>query len=199
MAVASPFERDYWSRLWVVQEIFNARAVQVFCGSSSLWYSAFSRASVIFQQHREPLNALFPAGRGRGRGQAAAPRSQFSVPQVLIHQGPASFPDSGLFRGFHEDTEGKPDASILLGALCSCRRKFAADPRDKVFGLLGILPQWIYDDFPPDYSLSAKEIYTAVVDYLLKTTASLNVICEAIHFPLYSSTVTWNRMWPCGR
>jgi len=184
-AVASLFERDYWSRLWVVQEIFNAKTIQILCGTSSVEYSAFSRASAILGHHREILNSLFPAGQGRGQ---VALRSQFSVPQALVHQGPASFPDFRLFRDAHRDDN--PNATILLDALCSCRRKFAADPRDKVFGILGVLPPRIREEFTPDYSLAPKEVYTDVVDYLLTTTSSLNVICEAVHFPLHSNAVT---------
>lgn len=169
----------------MVQEIFNARTIQIYCGSDSLVYSAFSRASAILRDHREVLNALFPAGQGRGQ---AALRSQFSIPQALIHQGPASLPDFRLFRDAQQD--GNPDTSILLNALCSCRRKFAADPHDKVFGILGTLPQRIREKFLPNYRLSSKEIYTDVVDYLLTITSSLNVICEAIHFPLQTNAVT---------
>ncbi|KAK3350055.1 hypothetical protein B0T25DRAFT_611156 [Lasiosphaeria hispida] len=159
-AVASLFERDYWSRLWVVQEVFNAKAIQVDCGTSTnLGYGAFLEA----------------------KGWKSL-RSQFSVFQVLVHQGPASFPNFRLFKDTH------PDGSILLDALRACRRKLAADPRDKVFGI--VLPQEIRDGFPPDYSLSPKEVYTDIVDYLLTTTGRLDVICEVIHFPLHTSAIT---------
>ncbi|KAK0704485.1 heterokaryon incompatibility protein-domain-containing protein [Lasiosphaeris hirsuta] len=183
-AVASLFERDYWSRLWVVQEVFNAKAIRVYCGTSpSLGYRAFVDASVAFRSNRELLNTFFPANSVRGRSGASL-RSQFSVSQVLVHQGPAGFPDFRLFKDAHSD------GSILLDALRACRRKLATEPRDKVFGILGVLPQEIRDEFPPDYNLSAKDVYTDIVDYLLTTTGRLDVICEAIHFPLHTSAVT---------
>ena len=31
-ATVSLFERDYWRRLWIVQEVFNARDITVYCG-----------------------------------------------------------------------------------------------------------------------------------------------------------------------
>ncbi|KAF2240450.1 hypothetical protein BU26DRAFT_572642 [Trematosphaeria pertusa] len=56
------------------------------------------------------------------------------------------------------------------------RRKLNADARDKVFGILGVLPETIRSEFPVDYSLSIKEVYVNVVDLLLSTTDRLDVI-----------------------
>ena len=35
-ALVSLFERPYWKRLWVVQEVLNATEIDVYCGSSKL-------------------------------------------------------------------------------------------------------------------------------------------------------------------
>jgi hypothetical protein len=86
----------------------------------------------------------------------------------------------------------------LLEVLYLCRTKLAADPRDKVFGILGLLPQEIRDQFPPNYSLSVKDVYTNVVDFLLTSTGRLDVICEAIHYPLHLSPIrlpSWVPDW----
>ncbi|KAI0006433.1 hypothetical protein F4779DRAFT_620627 [Xylariaceae sp. FL0662B] len=76
------------------------------------------------------------------------------------------------------------------GMLCACRRKLTSEPRDKVFTVLGILPGevWLYSPRSPDYSVSLKEVYINVVDFLLRTTRRLDVICEAIYFPLRAKT-----------
>jgi len=178
-AVVSLFERDYWGRLWVVQEVLNAKAITVYCGSTSLPWTALTRASDTFRQHKSLLDSHFPAG-STERKYRVLPRSQFTYSQVLVHQGPGSFPDFGSFLSHAEGS--------LLEVLRSCRRKLATDDRDKVFGLLGILPQEVREEFPPDYNLSVKEVYTDVVDYLLTTTRRLDVICEAIHFPFHTNS-----------
>ena len=105
---------------------------------------------------------------------------QFSHSQVLIYKGPASLPDLRPCLGSRKRAE--------LQTLRACQRKLASDPKDKLFGILGVLPEKIREDFRADYSLSVKEVCTEVVDYLLKTTERLGVICEAIHFPVHTGS-----------
>ncbi|KAE9365758.1 hypothetical protein N431DRAFT_429984 [Stipitochalara longipes BDJ] len=174
-AVVSLFERDYWRRLWVVQEIFNATSITVYCGSTKLSWTVYQRASQVFNQHRGDLDYYFPAGR-RDRRRS----TQFSYSQALVYQGPGSLPD---LESYMEMGEGS-----LLEVLRACRRKLTSDVRDKLFGILGVLPIEVRKEFPADYSLSTKEVYTEIVDYLLKTTERLDVICDAIHFPIHTGS-----------
>ncbi|KAM0430059.1 hypothetical protein ACHAPT_006065 [Fusarium lateritium] len=176
-AVVSLFERDYWRRLWVVQEVFNARDIHVYCGSTKLPWDSYQLASDAFSRHRGDM--AFRNDQIEGR-RAVVSADQFSYAQVLIYQGPASLPDLRAYMG---DGEG-----ALLEILRACRRKLASDPRDKLFGILGILPDEIRNEFRADYNLPVKDVYTEVVDYLLKTTQCLDVICEAIHFPVHTSS-----------
>lgn len=44
IAVATLFSRPYWSRLWVMQEIYNARIVHVYYGQSFRTHRLYSRA-----------------------------------------------------------------------------------------------------------------------------------------------------------
>lgn len=175
-AVVSLLERDYWRRLWVVQEVFKAREIHVYCGSTKLPWDSYQLASDIFNRHRGDL--AFRDDQIEGRRAVISP-DQFSYAQVLIYQGPASLPDLRAYMG---DGEG-----ALLKILRACRRKLASDPRDKLFGLLGVLPDEIRNEFRADYNLTVKDVYTEVVDYLLKTTQCLDIICEAIHFPVHTS------------
>jgi hypothetical protein len=85
--------------------------------------------------------------------------------------------DINTYRGLRE--------AALLEILRVCRRKFASDPKDKLYAILGILEPDIRTDFRIDYSLSVKDVYTEIVDYLLKTTGRLDVICDAIYFPAH--------------
>jgi hypothetical protein len=94
-----------------------------------------------------------------------------------IRQGPSSFPDRSLLTQLGD--EG------LLEAMRVCRRKLSEDPRDKVFGVLGMLPPAIQQEFPVNYSQSVRNVYIDVVDYLISTTDCLDVLRESIHFPLH--------------
>ncbi|KAF5611565.1 heterokaryon incompatibility het-6, partial [Fusarium subglutinans] len=149
LAVVSLFGREYWRRLWVVQEVSNAKRIMVYCGSTRLEWKKYQSAS-------------------------------FSYVQTLIYQGPASLPDLKFHMSDGEEA--------LLQVLRTCRRKLASDPRDKLYGILGVLPAGIREEFRADCNLSVKDVYTEIVDFLLKTTEKLDIICEAIHFPVHTST-----------
>lgn len=178
-AVVSLFERDYWRRLWVVQEIFNARSITVHCGSTKLQWAVYQRASDAFSRHRADLDYYFPVGRRDSRRHTISP-NQFSYSQVLVYQGPGSLPDLRSYMGLGEGS--------LLEVLRACRRKLASDAKDKLYGIIGVLPEETRKEFRANYSLSVKDVYTEVVDYLLKTTERLDVICDAIHFPVHTGS-----------
>jgi hypothetical protein len=71
----------------------------------------------------------------------------------------------------------------LLYVLLYHRHKVCAEPRDRVYAVLGLLAAHERSQFPIDYNISVREIFTNVVDYLLRTTQRLDVICASIHFP----------------
>ncbi|KAK0612217.1 heterokaryon incompatibility protein-domain-containing protein [Immersiella caudata] len=174
LAVVPLFERDYWRRLWVVQEIFNAKDITVYCGPTKVSWGIYQDGSMTFRAERDLLER-------HARWQKYGPTSdQFTYPQVLVSNGPASLPN------LRPIIEHKDEP--LLEVLRACRRKLASDPKDKLFGVLGILPEKVRNEFRADYSLSLKEIYTEIVDYILKTTENLDVICDAIHFPSHKSS-----------
>ncbi|GAB1315425.1 hypothetical protein MFIFM68171_05635 [Madurella fahalii] len=176
--VVALFEREYWRRLWVVQEVFHAKDITVYCGSSALPWSVYKRASDAFVNNKAHISHFFPSHVPQSDRSTVA--THFGFSQVLTYQGPASLPNIASITGLG-------DAS-LLEVMRACRRKLSTEPRDKVFGLLGVLPPAIRDEFPVDYNLPVKEVYTNVVDYLLHTTHRLDVICESIHFPVHTSS-----------
>jgi hypothetical protein len=161
-AVARLFSRSYWKRLWVVQEVFNAADIFVYCESIKIPWSELNEASSALYGYQSDLSDQFAKNSSRHRVQS------------LFNEGPRSFQDRKEFQGRDQ---------VLLDVLRRCRRKISEKPQDKVFGLLGVLPETTRKDFRVDYNLSVKEVFTDVVDSLVHTTASLDVICESIHFP----------------
>lgn len=184
-ALAALFERDYWNRLWIVQEIFNAVSVSVYCGSSQpLPWAVYQTASGVFQKHKRDLEDFLP------RNNSIVSRKQYSYPQILAYSGPGSLPELDALVSLGDEA--------LLEVLRACRSKLSSDPKDKVFGVLGVLGKAVREEFAVDYGKSVKDVFTDVVDFLLTTTDSLDVICEAIHFPVYISSAnlpTWVPDW----
>lgn len=165
-ATVALFEREYWRRLWVFQEVLNAQVISVYCGRSKLPWSVFTRASLIFRRHKEDLLENFGSGAGlRGR---AAHSKMISYVDVLIYHGPAAF---------------KVNVSSLHEAVLSCRGRLTSDGKDKIYGVLGVLSADLRRDITVDYTLSLKDVYTDFVEHVITTTDRLDIICDAIHYP----------------
>jgi hypothetical protein len=182
-AVAYLFQRDYWKRLWVVQEVFNAKVKRVYCGDSSgLPWEVYRRAADIFQRYKRELDLYDSTNSSPRKKRVLGVPVSLSLSQALVYEGPNSLLDADTLPDGLEES--------VLTVLRACRRKLTSEPRDKIFGVLGVLPEVVRKEFPVDYNLSIKAIYTNVVDFLLCTTDRLNVICESIHFPKQTSIVS---------
>ncbi len=131
--------------------------------------------NTAFKQHQGDLNARFPGD--------ISYRTRLLFSDVLAWSGPGSFPDT------------KGLASDLLRTLRICRGKLASDRRDKVFGILGVLPEDVRAIILPDYSRSVREVYTDVVDYLLHTTERFDVVCEATAHTSGMDIPSWVPDW----
>ncbi|KAI8633540.1 heterokaryon incompatibility protein-domain-containing protein [Xylariaceae sp. FL1651] len=179
-AVVHLFQRDYWKRLWVVQEVFNAKTLQVYCGDSAgLSFNVYKRAAHIFQRHKKDLDISYSISSLPRSKRYSALQSSLSYSQALVYEGPNNLLHFDSLNGLGEES--------LLNIMRAFRRKLTSDPRDRVFGILGVLPEAARKVFPVNYNSSVKEVYTNVVDYLLYTTERLDVICESIHFPKQTS------------
>lgn len=184
-AVVALFDRDYWHRLWVVQEKFNARDIDVHCGSAMLPWKEFQIASEVFGEHKDVLERSFHPGYSNGYYQARLE----SYPQILVHGGPGSFAGIGT-RAELRDGANLSDGMVfqrLLEVMRTCRRKLTFDPRDKVFGILGVLSEKVRNEIKVDYTIPVKDVYMNVFRAVVEKTKSLDILCESIHFPIYTN------------
>jgi hypothetical protein len=157
------FKRDYWKRLWVVQEVYHARDKTVCCGFSRIPWDLCKKASDALWQHES---------------------------DPYLRTGPSSFPDIERLMALGPNS--------LLEVLRACRRKLSENPRDKIFGILGILSNDVRERLNVRYDKSVKSLYLDVAQLIVSSTRRLDVIREAIHFPSQVSPTdlpTWCPNW----
>lgn len=184
-AVVALFDREYWHRLWVVQEVFNAQLINVHCGPAILPWTAFRNASDVFRRNRDVLERSFHPGYNNNFYQARFG----SYAQVLVHEGPGSLARIGT-RANLRDSDNLPDRTVFrdtLEVMRSCRRKLSSDPKDKVFGILGVLSERARNEVMVDYSIPVKDVYISIFRTIVEKTDSLDILCESIHFPTYTN------------
>ncbi|KAL1854940.1 hypothetical protein Daus18300_011260 [Diaporthe australafricana] len=181
-SVVSLFDREFWSRLWVVQEVLHAQEIVVLCGSSRLPWDDYVRASMIFQSPDSVDKIRFFNERS-GNTRLVTSQHRLNPSQILIHHGPASILHIQRARELAREENRVDDLHYTLHLMRLSRTKLASDPKDRVYGILGVLPRGLSPEIRVNYNLTVKEIYVDFVEWWMKASGSLNIICDSIHFP----------------
>jgi hypothetical protein len=168
--------RKYWTRLWIVQEIAFAKNAIVYCGTKSIKYSSlleFHECSL--KAFTEILASGEPSIAVNGeRIMVNSAISQFYFYQrVFDSWGPSKLPRPG---------EARTGSKLsFLSALRNHRKQHCTDPRDKIFGLIGVadlspIPQ---ERLHVDYFKSTCEVYIEAAQAIIKQTGQLEVLCDS--------------------
>jgi hypothetical protein len=148
-ALKDVFERPWWSRIWVVQEVLLAsrrelgRNVEFRMGNDRLLWLEMRRLLIILSR--------MPASFRRGHDSHAQTAWWYLMETDILHSGLEGFPD------------------LKMEALMEFTRVFhASDPRDKLFALLLLAEDtkdcfWQEPLIRPDYTKSAKTVFDDLV------------------------------------
>jgi hypothetical protein len=126
--VCALFRNRYFTRLWVIQEIFLSSHKRLLCGN--IWLELDDLVSAL-----------------QGSGDSRLPPVEFL---------------NSMLHGSHSDTSLIESGQ---GSLWYCINRFSAydceDPRDKVYGLLGLVSEG--DKLEVDYNKSTEDIFLEVI------------------------------------
>ncbi|KAK9770008.1 putative Heterokaryon incompatibility domain-containing protein [Seiridium cardinale] len=133
------FHRPYWTRMWVIQELLHAEQIQVWCGSKKFMWEDLEK---LYLKIKIVEDANWSA------------HHYLCIP---IMQSPAAVMVWQRAHWRHPETP-TPTLRILIEIFrdWGCR-----DIRDKVFALVGMATT--DSKIEPDYALSTKELYFAVM------------------------------------
>ncbi|KAH8892110.1 hypothetical protein GQ53DRAFT_822918 [Thozetella sp. PMI_491] len=155
-ALVSLFRRDYWNRIWIIQEICNAKEASLFCGSTSIPWTTYKDAMALLQQNGPRIYSMFG-----------------SNPYTTDERKPWSSYLAGHISGRYSFLDAQGHAN-LYGALVLHRAKACSDPRDKIFGLLGVVtPAPVVN---VDYNLSVAQVYTEATVSEIRRMHTLRII-----------------------
>lgn len=163
---------SWFSRRWVIQELALANEATVHCGKQEVHWDDFKDAIGIFHRHfntvREGLTdpkdfALNAIGELEPLGA-----------KLLVDVS------SNIFR---RDTNGSIlESTKELEYLVSTLSTFdTSDPRDTIHSLRNIAKEKPDSGNPPpkpDYSKNLLEVYTDFIDWVVKTSGSIDIICR---------------------
>ena len=160
VAVDKLFERPWWSRTWVVQEIWLSTNAILQCGGTTLKWKTLQKA----MDYSEAWDDM-------GYHVQNTPRSK-SWNTLKRRYGLA----------IHIAKQRLLGSSHLSDLLWNTWDREATDPRDKVFAVLGLLQQGADGAPPPptaDYSKPVDQVYREAAAYIINSKGSLDILLAA--------------------
>ena len=177
-ALATLLQRRYWSRLWTVQELgLGNVAVEIVCGNQAC---LFSHLVEIFRT-LIPLMAVVEENIMEALRLTGRPSDQREVHRSLFRLL--------RFTWFFETWQ---KTLRLWQALDISRDNNCRDPRDKVYGILGLLDPIVSRGVVPAYRLSPYEVYFGFLKSTILASKSLDILHQHQNHPFTAREgVTW--------
>lgn len=149
-------QRPYWKRIWIVQEVALAQRSLILCGNAVLESSYFWLAITLWESVIQPGVANLVTANQQMSIINSGHRSSLNLMYIC----------DGQLLGPESDTSF---VSNLRQYILGTRRHMASDPRDKIYGLLGLIDENSQERIP-DYKKNVIQVYTDVVVSYIHTT-----------------------------
>ncbi|ETS86704.1 hypothetical protein PFICI_00532 [Pestalotiopsis fici W106-1] len=150
-AVHDILTRPWWSRVWIIQEVTLAKHVVVFCGDAHIYWDQLLVGVIACLDW---------------------PRAKHYIDLATAHYARVLFQARQVVMCYNHDS-----SRLLFHLISQCRWSKATDPRDKVYGLLGLASiDSDSSNVRVDYSQSIEDCYrTALLD-IIKASGSLEIL-----------------------
>lgn len=165
-------ERPYFHRVWIFQEIFLGRDVEVLCGGNKLpisWIWATCFVPMLWDSHKYLGFHL-----------------SYSIAYTDVR--PRSLPI--LQAGSASNTQEPLPMHFVLDTIC---RLQCQDPRDRVYGVLSVVEWGDSEPMKPNYDLDVFDFALQFADYLRSSTGTthnlwyilrkISQLADAMGFP----------------
>ncbi|KAF5709456.1 heterokaryon incompatibility 6 OR allele [Fusarium mundagurra] len=155
----------FWQRVWIVQELSLAPHVHLMCGGTELSWDVLS---TFFKD--EPYIGPYHMAVYSHSSVFTDFMKLFISAKLVEDQRQRS---SSILST--QDRTGERD-STLLDVLARFRHKQSTDPRDKIYGLLGLVTQ--KHGIVVDYTKSLSMLYQEVTLSIIHLSGDLDIICQ---------------------
>ena len=137
------FERPFWLRAWIIQEVTAAREIVVLCGSRRIVWDNLVNANLVSSEYLLYFQRELEGGRIPNFSVSHAP----SVMMSMVSKNAEAIQKCNLKSII---------ARVYTGSHCCIK---ASDPRDYVYALLGMAADARSLGLKVDYSKSCRDVY----------------------------------------
>lgn len=166
-------KRTWFHRTWIIQEVALAQKLAVLCGGTKCDWESMSVVGKFMKDSRWANILLVRSGQNPGVRVNPGER-QLSISRLAQHfqsQG-SQAEDARLHCRYVCDAENVNESGAYLDWMLHVTRpSSASDPRDKIYGVLGLTTSLFGHDktfIHADYNKSAVEVFTSTAAYLLE-------------------------------
>ena len=152
--------RPWWYRMWTIQEFVLPKVLLMVCGSFIIEWDVIVRAQDRLLTHYDSC-CSHHYGALNDRSMAFA---VFWTETIVLQ----------LFR--REWLKNELQEYDLIDFLRSFRGRSTSDPRDKVYGILGLLSPHHHTGIVPSYEADIRAAYLQTVESYIQKTETLNVL-----------------------
>ncbi|TQN64978.1 Heterokaryon incompatibility protein 6, OR allele, partial [Colletotrichum shisoi] len=161
--ISTPYLRDnlfrlfssaWFSRVWTVQEFVLARKTTFLCGATIVDGKRLEQGIVNIRQHAQD--------------RCCGPHSILACGETFLNVM-AQMEALNAMRTF-------PKAASFLETLHHCRQRRCTNPRDKIYGMLGMEFRGQASRLQPNYDISVERLFVDVAREQLEQTRTLDVL-----------------------
>lgn len=182
-ALAKVIENQYFRRRWVIQELGFARSAILLSGETEVEWSIFAEGVVFYEHYVERIKQL---SHGSTDPNVAQPFDRMS----WIHNSGANNLIVTLNRVFHRSIDGVVYRRVwkLIDLVLRLTQFDCSDPRDIIYAVLSLAKENDEETslaspretllLKPDYEKSVSEVFIEFVEFYVRSTQSLDIICR---------------------
>ncbi|CAG9987024.1 unnamed protein product [Clonostachys byssicola] len=171
--VINLLRRPWFERTWIIQEAILAKRAWVIYGDQSIPWAMLERVVVAMDAYK---GLVAPIPDYKMIEDAAAGVHMIRSARRDRHQFVVT-PDMQLFLWLTQKWRKLNEYSKLLDLILDCRKFACTNPRDKIYGMLGVTNQdTSHELLHPNYDLSPQEVYRNFVMWDILHNKSLRVL-----------------------
>jgi hypothetical protein len=176
VSLGGVFMREYWQRIWIVQELLVAKRLVFYCGHKSIEGTSLRAVQDIFSQDNALKEKVFE-----------------NLQRNEIYHNPIF--KGGMIAFDRMRQHLRSSNPSFYTCLLHNHGRLSSDPRDMIYGLAALMNEKSNNRIKVDYNLSTRELFTKFTKQEIETSRRLDVITRVFSGLSVHDLPSWVPDW----